>query len=391
MADSFIGITEPAIPNKKLDSESLAVGGNTVERERVQIVGTAATDIAPVTAADGLSVKVTNTVPVSGTVSVTEPVTVDATDLDTRNLVFATDKVDVSGSTGVGVTGTFFQATQPISAVSLPLPTGAATLAAQTQPGVDIGDVTVNNAAGAAAVNIQDGGNSITVDGTVTVVGPEAHDAAVSSNPIVIAGRASLAIPTAVSADDDVSRIWVDKRGQVRILPGTEFDAMYFYITTSLAHVAAAATPFWDMFNADASVIVRVLLIWHIINLETTQTGMGFEWNIRRTTTVGTGGSVLTAWLADTTDTALDADITSRAKPTGGATPGTQLVQYYNNSEESIGAQQIYPNLVPPILLPPFGRKGIVLRQNQGLLITQNTNSSAGNSAFLIGFTVDGV
>lgn len=107
-------------------------------------------------------------VPVSGTVSVTEPVTVDAVDLDIRNLVFATDKVDVSGSTGVGVTGTFFQATQPVSAVSLPLPTGAATLAAQTQPGVDIGDVTINNGAGASAVNIQDGGNAITVDGAVT-------------------------------------------------------------------------------------------------------------------------------------------------------------------------------------------------------------------------------
>ena len=33
--------------------------------------------------------------------------------------------------------------------------------------GNDIGDVTVNNGAGASAVNIQDGGNSITVDGTV--------------------------------------------------------------------------------------------------------------------------------------------------------------------------------------------------------------------------------
>src|SRR3990167_6629987 len=48
-----------------------------------------------------------NPIPVSGTVSVTEPVsvddnggslTVDATDLDIRNLAFATDKVDVSGS-----------------------------------------------------------------------------------------------------------------------------------------------------------------------------------------------------------------------------------------------------------------------------------------------------
>jgi hypothetical protein len=93
------------------------------------------------------------------------------------------------------------------------LPTGAATSAAQTdksqftkltdgtdtalitaageqnviataQPGVDIGDVTINNASGASAVNIQDGGNSITVDqptgtnlhtvidsGTITTVG----------------------------------------------------------------------------------------------------------------------------------------------------------------------------------------------------------------------------
>lgn len=76
--------------------------------------------------------------------------------------------VIASDQSGVPVTGTFFQATQPISAVSLPLPTGAATLAGQTQPGVDIGDVTVNNAGGAAAVNIQDGGNSITVDGTIT-------------------------------------------------------------------------------------------------------------------------------------------------------------------------------------------------------------------------------
>lgn len=35
--------------------------------------------------------------------------------------------------------------------------------------GTDIGDVTINNASGAAAVNIQDGGNTITVDGTVAV------------------------------------------------------------------------------------------------------------------------------------------------------------------------------------------------------------------------------
>ena len=59
---------------------------------------------------------------------------VTGTDLDIRDLTFATDKVDASGST-LG-----------------------------SNSGVDIGDVTINNASGASAVNIQDGGNSITVD-----------------------------------------------------------------------------------------------------------------------------------------------------------------------------------------------------------------------------------
>ncbi len=45
---------------------------------------------------------------------------------------------------------------------------GELNVIATAQPGTDIGDVTVNNAAGAAAVNIQDGGNSITIDYATT-------------------------------------------------------------------------------------------------------------------------------------------------------------------------------------------------------------------------------
>jgi len=52
-------------------------------------------------------------------------------------------------------------ATFPISAASLPLPSGAATSALQLADGHN---VTVDNGAGGSAVNIQDGGNSITVD-----------------------------------------------------------------------------------------------------------------------------------------------------------------------------------------------------------------------------------
>lgn len=52
----------------------------------------------------------------------------------------------------------------PISVASLPLPTGAATSALQL---VDGHNVTVDNGAAGAAVNIQDGGNSLTVDAPV--------------------------------------------------------------------------------------------------------------------------------------------------------------------------------------------------------------------------------
>lgn len=55
-----------------------------------------------------------------------------------------------------------------ISAASLPLPTGAATSANQLPDGHN---VTVDNASGGAAVNVQDGGNSLTVDGSVSISG----------------------------------------------------------------------------------------------------------------------------------------------------------------------------------------------------------------------------
>lgn len=112
------------------------------------------------------------------------------------------------------VSGTFFQATQPISAVALPLPAGAATSALQTQPGVDIGDVTINNAAGAAAVNIQDGGNSITVDGTVAVSGSVAvtgtffqatQPVSLATNTPDVTDRAGRAVGVVSAANLDVA------------------------------------------------------------------------------------------------------------------------------------------------------------------------------------------
>lgn len=55
-----------------------------------------------------------------------------------------------------------------IAAKDFATQTTLAAINAKLVTGTDIGDVTINNSTGAAAVNIQDGGNTITVDGTVT-------------------------------------------------------------------------------------------------------------------------------------------------------------------------------------------------------------------------------
>lgn len=48
MADSYIAIDEPSSVDKKADTEQLTVGANTVERERIQVTGSGAAEIARV-------------------------------------------------------------------------------------------------------------------------------------------------------------------------------------------------------------------------------------------------------------------------------------------------------------------------------------------------------
>lgn len=97
------------------------------------------------------------------------------------------------------------QSAIPVSVAALPLPSGASTAALQTQPGVDIGDVTINNAAGGAAVNIQDGGNSITVDGTITAdtgLLQPLTDAELRATPVAITGAISASSSATANEDD---------------------------------------------------------------------------------------------------------------------------------------------------------------------------------------------
>ena len=173
----------------------------------------------------------------------------------------------------------------------------------------------------------------------------------------------------------------------------------YLYSIPSQVHVAAANTVHWDLFNADPTAVVRVLSIRQIPNITTVVTGVVFDWTLGFTTAVGTGGVAQQVIQPDTSDAALDADITCRSKPTGGATAGTTtrgiILNYSISSEETNAAtiqiaSQGGLDLVPPILgVLDRPAKGLVLRQNQGLRCVQVTNSNAGNTGWLIQFTVE--
>lgn len=93
----------------------------------------------------------------------------------------------------------------PVSAASLPLPTGAATAANQLPDGHA---VTVDNAAGASAVNVQDGGNVLSVDwnGTAPPIGAGTEAAAL---------RVTVATDSTglLSIDDNGGSITVDNGG----------------------------------------------------------------------------------------------------------------------------------------------------------------------------------
>lgn len=124
----------------------------------------------------------------------------------------AGDLATLSGA----VSGTEMQ----VDVITSALPTGAATAANQLPDGHN---VTIDNGSGIGAVHIQDGGNSITVDGSVTAdlganndvtcTGAVAEGAAYSENPVPIGVEARTTNPTAVD-DGDIVSIKSDDTGR---------------------------------------------------------------------------------------------------------------------------------------------------------------------------------
>lgn len=132
--------------------------------------------------------------------------------LGTNNDVTVTSgNITVSGTVAATQSGTWN--INNISGV-ISLPTGAATEATLAALNAKVtavntgavvissGSITVTNAAGASAVNIQDGGNSITVDGSVSITGTPTVD---TELPAVAALADTVANPTTTTVGTNPS------------------------------------------------------------------------------------------------------------------------------------------------------------------------------------------
>ena len=124
------------------------------------------------------------TQPVSGTVTASAQPGVDIGDVTINNATIAVTQSGTWDEVGINDSGNSITVDAPVATpvfvrlsdgasaiTTLPVSLATNTPTLQANSGVDIGDVTINNASGASAVNIQDGGNTITVDGTVGVSG----------------------------------------------------------------------------------------------------------------------------------------------------------------------------------------------------------------------------
>jgi len=157
--------------------------------------------------------------------------------------------------------------------------------------------------------------------------------------------------------------------------------------TANSANVAAARTTIFDIFNATGSGQIIEIKCIYIIPTLVAVTGVGLTWEIINTNTVGTGGSTLTPRSYDSTNTAVNANVTARSKPTGGAATDFLLLSPNSSSEET----SPYAALASQLNHVQWfdGSQGIYLRENQGLKIDQTTNSSVGSTNIVVIFTIE--
>ncbi|MES2814474.1 MAG: hypothetical protein V4720_06230 [Pseudomonadota bacterium] len=151
-----------------------------------------------------------------------------------------------------------------------------------------------------------------------------------------------------------------------------------------------------DLFNADGTLILKVVSARVIPDIDTAVTGVvSAEVHLTRTTAVGTGGTAMTLENTaltgisivemDTSNPALDADITARTQTAGGATAGALLGTRHIFTEETNAGAALAAMIGAQFVEPGYP---IMVRPSQGLRFVQGAVASVGTLNFEIIFEV---
>ena len=159
-----------------------------------------------------------------------------------------------------------------------------------------------------------------------------------------------------------------------------------------------ASKVYFDLFNNQASTILRLRKLFGIVATDVAVTGtLGIRVDTMRTSAVGTGGTAAVgpasasktaaAFWPFTPGNTLPAGVTARAVPTGGATDEAWLFPSYLFTEETNVSSQVtqFFNLLPELTT----EQSIELPTGKGLKVVQGTVASVGTVAFLAVFTVE--
>lgn len=129
--------------------------------------------------------------------------------------------VGITGS--VAVTGTFFQATQPVSAAALPLPTGAATSANQTLELTALNSIVTNT--GTASTDTIQTGTIVALNGTVVVNAQGTYT--------VTAAITGTFVATVVIEGQDASGAW-NSLPMYLVTPSVPYSSQFSTTTTGV-------------------------------------------------------------------------------------------------------------------------------------------------------------
>jgi hypothetical protein len=159
-----------------------------------------------------------------------------------------------------------------------------------------------------------------------------------------------------------------------------------YYLYQSPRLTTAAATDYFDLFNATGSgKTIKIMGLWSLVSTTVaTAFVVTWQWSVIQTSAIGTGGTLHTfegtappatglinISRVDDADATLPAQITARAIPTGGATAQKFLFDMQLLPDEALSStySNPYANVIP------IGRaiKEPIIPENRGIKVRQVT------------------